>query len=233
MTNNSIIIIIIIILFAFYLIYSQNSQQKYIKSFNKEKEVNVQHNLEKENIQNNLEKNVQNNLEKSNNLEGKYIDNIKEQDLNSLYDPLIYPQMRLSREVIEKYKEYFNKHGTYPQFNQLTQGIVDNPILNGLLIKDIDENEPFIDNIPNSIPLFRIKSSKNSNRFFYYIVDQRYQSKLELKIPLDNVKINGVKYNNSDFYGLPELYDGDIIENIAIYPNSKFKIMLYRQYVFP
>ncbi len=83
------------------------------------------------------------------------------------------------------------------------QPLFDNPVLNGVLIKQVDENEPFSDNVPSSVPLFRVKSAKNTNRFFYYIVDQRYLSKLELKIPLDHIKVNGIRYNNADFYGLP------------------------------
>src|SRR4029078_11204206 len=150
----------------------------------------------------------------------------KKQDSYSMYDPLTYPQMRLPREVLDKYNEFYEKNGTYPPFGQATQPLFDNPILNGILIKQVDENEPFNDNIPSSIPLFRVKSAKNANRFFYYIIDQRYQSKLELKIPLDHIKLNGIRHNNADFYGLPEIYDGDIIENIPIYPIAKFKVTL-------
>ena len=162
-----------------------------------------------------------------------YSDPIKKQDLYGMYDPLTYPQLRLPRAVLEKYNEYNEKNGSYPPFGQGTQPLFDNPILNGILIKQVDENEPFYDNVPSSVPLFKVKSSKNTNRFFYYILDQRYLSKLELKIPLDHIKINGVRYNNADFYGLPELYDGDCIENIPIYPDSKFKVTLYKTYPFP
>jgi len=49
-------------------------------------------------------------------------------------------------------------------------------------------------------------------------------SKLELKIPLDHIKINDVKYNNANFYGLPEIFDGDIIEHIPIYPETKLNL---------
>lgn len=162
-----------------------------------------------------------------------YSDPIKKQDLYTMYDHLTYPQMRLPREILDKYREYYQQHGVYPAFNQSTKPLFDNAILNGYLVKVVDENEPFTDNVPSAIPLFRQKSEKNTNRFFYYIIDQRYQSRLELKIPLDNVKINGVRYENSDYYGLPELYEGDIINNISIYPSSKFKVMLYRQHHFP
>jgi len=134
---------------------------------------------------------------------------------------------------LEKYNEHYERTGAYPPFGQATQPLFDNPILNGVLIKEVDENEPFSDNVPSSVPLFRVKSAKNTNRYFYYIIDQRYLSKIELKIPLDHVKINGVRYNNADFYGLPEIYDGDCIEGIPIYPTSKFKVVLYKLYHFP
>ena len=163
-----------------------------------------------------------------------YSDSIKKQDLYSMYDPLTYPQMRLPREVLEKYNKYYEKNGSYPPFGQATQPMFDNPILNGVLIKQVDENEPFGDNVPSSVPLFRVKSAKNTNRFFYYILERgQNNSKFELKIPLDHVKINNIRYNNADFYGLPEIYDGDCIENIAVYPNAKFKCTLYKQYHFP
>lgn len=163
-----------------------------------------------------------------------YSDLIKKQDLYMMYDPLTYPQLRLSREVLEKYNEYYERNGMHPSFNQMTQpNLFDNPILNGILIKYNDENEPFSDNVPSSIPLFRVKSAKNTNRFFYYIIDNRHAGKIELKIPLDHIKVNGIRYNNADYYGIPELFDGDLIEHIPIYPDVKFKVILYKTYHFP
>lgn len=163
-----------------------------------------------------------------------YSDPIKKQDLYTMYDPLTYPQLRLPRDVLDKYNEYYDKNGVYPNFNQATQpGLFDNPILNGILIKQVDSHDPFTDNIPSTVPLFRVKSARNANRYFYYILDQRFFSKVELKIPLDYIKINGAKYNNADFYGLPELFDGDCIENISIYPGAKYNVTLYKTYHFP
>jgi len=163
-----------------------------------------------------------------------YSDSIKKQDLYTMYDPLTYPQLRLPREVLDSYNEYYERTGTYPPFNMATQPkLFDNPILNGLLYKICDDIEPFNDNIPSSVPLFRVKSVKNANRYFYYVVDQRYLSKIEMKIPLDNVKVNGKIYPNADFYGLPELFDDDIITNIPIYPEARFRVSLYKTYHFP
>lgn len=162
-----------------------------------------------------------------------YSDPIKKQDLYTMYDPLTYPQLRLPREILEKYNDYFEKNGSYPPFGQATQPLFDNPIMNGLLIKQTDENEPFNDNVPSSVPLFRVRSAKNTNRYFYYIIDQRYYGKIEPKIPLDHVKVNGIRYNNADFYGLPELFDGDCIEGIPTYPTARFKVLTYKQYHFP
>lgn len=237
---SSTIIILIVIGFAFFLVYSQNNQPKYIPLT-----PNQNNNHNNACPQCDYYKNAL--LASSNQApqspqitnvtidqdSDPYSDPIKKQDLYSMYDPLTYPQLRLPREVLEKYNEYHDKNGTYPPFNQATQPLFDNPILNGVLIKQVDEDEPFHDNVPSSIPLFKVKSAKNTNRFFYYIIDQRYQSKLELKIPLDHVKVNNIRHNNADFYGLPELYDGDIIEDIPVYPQSKFRLMLYKTYHFP
>ena len=163
----------------------------------------------------------------------EYVDSIKKMDEDKMYDHLSYPNLRLNRDVLEKYDDYREKTGKYPPFNELTQPIFDTPILNGLLIKHVEENEPFGDSIPSTIPLFKLKSVKNNNRYFYYILDQRYTSKLELKIPLVNVKINNVRFANSDFSGLPELYDGDIVENIPSFTGAKFKVFLYKTHHFP
>ena len=242
---SSTIIIIIVIAFAFYLIYSQNGQPKYMQGagqispfapqltqgpcppcqkcdYYKNALTNHPHPASPQVTTVNIDHDTD-----------PYSDPIKKQDLYSMQDPLTYPQLRLPREVLEKYNEYYERTGTHPPFGQATQPLFDNPILNGVLIKQVDENEPFNDNIPSSVPLFRVKSAKNTNRFFYYIVDQRYLSKIELKIPLDHIKVNSVRYNNADFYGLPELYDGDVIENIPIYPSAKFKVTLYKLYHFP
>jgi len=247
--NNSAIIIIIVVAFAFYLIYSQNNQQKYVTVPQQFKQPYTQQATQPAQPTSSCSKceHYKNQLSQQqlatpsssvtnvtiDHDTDPYSDPIKKQDLYSILDPLTYPQLRLPREVLDKYNEYHDKNGSYPPFGQATQPLFDNPILNGVLIKQVDENEPFSDNVPSAVPLFRVKSSKNTNRFFYYIVDQRYLSKLELKIPLDHIKINAVRYNNADFYGLPELYDGDIIENIPIYPTTRFKIQLYKQYHFP
>ncbi len=53
------------------------------------------------------------------------------------------------------------------------------------------------------------------------------------KILLEHIRLNDIRYNHADSYGLPEIYDGDIIENISIYPNAKFRVTLYKTYHFP
>jgi hypothetical protein len=245
---SSAIIILIVVAFAFYLIYSQTQQPHYPYGQGmlgsimglpqqaapaqqpqptcppcKRCEQQPMQPIQPPNV------NVMVNGE-----DDPYSDAIKKQDLYTMYDPLTYPQLRLPREVLDRYNEYYERTGTYPPFNQATQPyLFDNPILNGVLIKVVEENEPFTDNIPNSVPLFRVKSAKNANRYFYYVIDQRYFGKIEPKIPLDHVKVNGVRYNNADFYGIPELFDGDCIENIPIYPGAKFKVTLYKTYHFP
>lgn len=251
--SSSVIIIIIVLVFAFYLIYSQNSRSKYPSQISQfipqlscppcqKCELYKQQLADSstsnptpcdQHLHSHPHPHSKSSIINVNTNQDPYSDPIKKQDLYTMYDPLTYPQLRLPREILEKYNEYHEKNGSYPPFNQATQSMFDNPILNGILIKQSDDNEPFGDNIPTSVPLFRVKSAKNSNRYFYYIVDQRYQSKIELKIPLDHVKINGIRYDNADYYGLPELYEGDMIENIAIYPNTKFKILMYRTYHFP
>lgn len=249
--NNSAIIIIIVVAFAFYLVYSQNNQTKVIQMpqispfkppiiqsppppcQNCEKIKNqYQHQHPQPTTQLPLPQQHITNVTIDPNAD-PYSDSIKKQDIYSILDPLTYPQLRLPREVLEKYNDYYEKNGAYPPFGHETQPLFDNPILNGILIKQCDENEPFHDNIPTSVPLFRVKSAKNQGRYFYYIIEQRYLSKLELKIPLDHIKINNVRYNNADFYGLPEIYDGDVIDNISIYPGTKFKVTLYKTFHFP
>lgn len=161
-----------------------------------------------------------------------YSDQIKKQDAYHMYDPLSYPQLRLPRDVMQQYMRYYEENGVNPPFNIATQPhLFDNPIMNGYLVK-IPEAIP-IDDVPPAIPLFRVKNSKNANRYFYYIIDQRILSKIDIKIPLDDVSVNGVKYSNVENYGLPELFDNDIISDINIYPGRKFNVKLYKTYFFP
>lgn len=162
-----------------------------------------------------------------------YSDAIKKQDLYGMMDPLTYPQMRLSREVLEKYQQYYEEHGEYPNFAQFHKPMFDNPIHNGHLIKLTDPDDPFTDNVPMTVPLFRVKSMKNTNRFYYYIIDSRNNSKIDTKIPLEAVTVNGRKYTNGEFYGLPELYDDDVIENVIVFPGTKFKVFLYKNFSYP
>lgn len=240
LSTSNIIIIILVVLFALYLIYSQKRhplpQIQYIEKPCESCNLPYPNQISPTNQQM-ARPEIKNNIEDYKTIASPkptFADNIKRQDMYMMNDPLTYPQLRLPREVLKKYEDYHEKHGSYPPFNQSTRSdMFDTPILTGILIKQVDENDPFTDNIPNSVPIFKVKSVKNINRFFYYIIDQRYLSKIEPKIPLDHIKVNGIRFNNADFYGIPELYDGDIIENIPIYPNSKFKVVLYKTYHFP
>lgn len=239
MFNNSTIVIIIVIAFAFYLIYSHNNQQKIIHMQAPQKPQTFQSPCppckkcehDKHHPQIPQPPPITNVTVDTDN--DAYSDPIKKQDTYTMYDPLTYPQYRLPRDVLQKYNEYYERNGAYPPFGQATQPLFDNPTLNGYLIKECEENEPFNDNVPGTVPLFRVASSKNTNRYFYYILDQRYFSKVELKIPLDHVKLNGIRHNNAEFYGLPEIFDGDIIEHIPIYPLTRFRVVLYKTYSFP
>lgn len=232
----SIIVIVVVILFAFYLIYSQNHQNNksvvYVNKNNEPADNTVQSQTVKD-------KQIYDSIIPSQPIiidtgnDDPYADPIKKLDLHTMYDPLTYPQLRLPREVLEKYHDYYARTGSYPPFGESTRPIFDNPILNGYLVKELDVTDPLSENTPTSVPLFRVKNPKNTNRFHYYIIEQKYTSKIELKIPLDNVKINNIRYNNADSYGLPELYDGDIIENISIYPTTKFKVFLYKSNHYP
>ena len=235
--TTSIIIIVIIIRLGIYLIYSHNKSNKIIitNPDNRNNNNNLHEyyqELQKQREEQILEA-LSTHRSESPIVSDKYVDPIKQNDMESLYDVLSYPQLRLPRDVLKKYEEYYEKNGNYPGIGKMTQPIFDNPVLNGVLIKQTDDREIFNEQTPITVPLFKLKSAKNVNRFFYYIIDQRYLSKLELKIPLDNIKINGIRYSNSDFYGLPELYDDDIIENIPIFPGSAFKVLLYKTHHFP
>ena len=231
--NSSSWIILIVIIFAAYLIYNQNMPQVVMpppiqpqRSELKIPQQTVQAPMPPQPQPVNVNINAPD--------DDPYSDPIKRQDLYTMYDPLTYPQLRIPRDVLEKYNEYFNKYGVYPPFGEATQPFLfDNPIMVGVLIKKMDENEAFADNIPTSVPLFRVRSSKNANRYFYYIIDQRYYSRVEQKIPFDHVRVNGRVYPNADFYGIPELFDDDIIENISIFPFAKFRVNLYKTYHFP
>lgn len=254
MTNTSIIIAVIVIGLVLYLIYSHNNTpKKWLSQLAKERkpdrcvdcdrhrkrqqeQYSDRDYTESSHIPERHATRVDNKpfFSKYGAYDGDgYSDPIKRMDKSAMYDPLSYPQLRLPREVLEKYEEYYKENGSYPPFYESTRPLFDTPILNGILIKEVDDNEPFGDNIPSTIPLFKIKSAKNVNRFYYYVLDQRHHSKLELKIPLDNVKINGVRYTNTDFYGLPEIYDNDIIENISVFPGTRFKVFLYKTHHFP
>lgn len=157
-------------------------------------------------------------------------DPIKDADLKTLYDPLTYPHQRLPREIMMQYEEYYKKTGQKVPFHESTRKLLDTPTLNGLLIRKLPEGETCCYDIPSAVPLFRVRSLQNHNRFFYYIIDLRYPSKIEIKVPLDNIKINGCYYDNADIYGVPELFDNDEIECISIYPNILFRVSLYKPY---
>lgn len=226
--QNNALIMIVVLGVAIYLIYSQN--KKINPEYHQRQPVRYQQPQRQPQI---IQPPVTNITVKTDGDE--YSDSIKRQDLYSMYDPLTYPQLRLSREVLEKYDEYYKRTGSYPPFNMATQpNLFDNPTLNGYLQKIRDGSDIFTDsNIPDTIPLFRIRSIKSSNRFFYYTMEQRYFSKLEMKIPIQKARINGNVYSNGDDYGIPELFDDDIIEDIPVYPGTRFKVVLYKNYHFP
>lgn len=240
LSTTSIVVIGIVVVIAVYLIYSYNNSNKNKILFtnnNKNNETNLlekMSEMQKHRDEQLMEAILSSRAPSLQSGQGdQFMDPIKRQDVETSHDYFSYPQLRLPREVLKKYDEYYEKNGTYPDIGQMTQPIFDSPILNGMLIKELDETDVFDNNAPMTIPLFRVKSVKNANRFFYYTIDQRYQGQLQLKVPLDKIKVNGKRYDNSDFYGIPELYDGDIIENIPIFQNSVFKVYLYKTHHFP
>ena len=225
--DNSVITIVMVTILVAYLLYNQQNNQMQINNYPQTRQQRQQPHREQQ-FQQQQPTHITIDSPRD-----PYSDPIKSQDMYSMYDPLSYPQQRLPRDVLEKYNSYYDQTGSYPPFNQATQPLFDNPILNGILIKHCDSEDPFHDQNPTTVPLFRVKSAKNTNRFFYYIVDQRYVGKMDLKVPLDFVKINDVSFSNSDFYGLPEIFDGDFITEIPIYPGSTYKVMLYKTFHFP
>jgi len=197
-----------------------------------------------------------------------FTDYIKKTDNYGMYDVLTYPQQRMSREVIELYKQYYEKNGTYPPFNMASRGyLFDNPIPVGYLHRDDRgggcgdgycgregydgndrggrdrsrdseggrfNNEGMINQeAPYTLPIFRVKSAKNNNRYFYYTIDQKYYGKYQTKIPFQNVLLNGVPFKNADEHGIPEIFDHDRVEIMNIYPGIPYKATIYKQNHFP
>lgn len=161
-----------------------------------------------------------------------YSDPIKRQDLYHLYDPLTYPQTRLPRDILHRYQQYYREHGIYPPFNYATQPeLFDNPIMVGYLYRDAETDTT--DDVPNALPLFRVKSTKSATRYHYYTIDQRYGTKVDVKIPFDNVIVNGRKFDNADYYGIEELWDDDTVEGLNVFPNTKFRVKINKTYHFP
>jgi hypothetical protein len=197
--------------------------------------------------------------------EDPFADSIKRTDLYTIYDPLTFPQQRMSREVLDMYKAYYEKNGSYPPFNLATQGyLFDNPIQVGYLVRtdnnrgndDFDgspnrrgrsgspdcdgergtcrnDNNVVFQEAPYTIPLFRVKSAKNTNRYYYYTIDQKYFGKFQTKIPFVKVVLNGKFYNNADEYGIDEVFDHDTMEIKNIYPGIIYRATIYRQNHFP
>lgn len=262
--SNANIMIIVVVIFAFYLIYSQNNQPKYLAPapihnmahFDPALTVNNDEARNKNNDYRVHKKSLYATSTPSTppcpppaaaapvaapvaepqaeERADPYSDPIKRQDLYGMSDPLTFPQMRLSREILEKYQKYQQEHGNRAPFGIMTRPMFDNPQLNGFLMRQQDENEPFPDaNIPPFLPLFRMKSVKSSNRFFYYVIDPRFSGKIEYKFSLNNVKVNGVRQYGAESYGLAELFEEDIVENVVPYTGAKFKVTLYPTHHFP
>lgn len=190
-----------------------------------------------------------------------YADYIKKTDLYTMYDPLTYPQMRMDRHVLDLYKQYYEKNGTYPPFNLASRGyLFDNPILVGYLRRVGDggqggcgtglcnfdghrgrergpngPNDEGLVNLeaPYTMPIFMVKSAKNNNRYFYYTIDQKYYGNFQTKIPFENVILNGQHYRNAEEYGIPEIFNHDTLEINNIYPGVPYRATIYKQNHFP
>ena len=65
------------------------------------------------------------------------------------------------------------------------------------------------------------------------MIDQRQKGDIPVKIMFNNVIVNGRVYHNADEYGIDELFDGDIVQGIRIYPEFKFRANIYRTPIFP
>lgn len=219
MNSTQMIIIAFFAIVIAYLIYNENSQKKVERVIVPvPQRVPDSHN----------ERKIQVDVGSSD----PYSDPIKRQDLYHLYDPLTYPQTRLPRDILHRYQQYYREHGVYPPFNYATQPeLFDNPIMVGYLYRDAETETT--DNVPNALPLFRVKSAKSATRYHYYTIDQRYGTKVDVKIPFDNVIVNGRKFDNAEYYGIEELWDDDVVEGINVFPNTKFRVKINKTYHFP
>lgn len=151
----------------------------------------------------------------------KYIPyNFKKEDDNILNNPLQYPYTRLPNRIIDQYK----RSGFYESgaFGNATNYFGDSEKIVGNLIAEPNSNI-------SALPLFEKASGLHRDRYFYYTIDTRLSNNYKIKIPMNNLIINGKIRKNIIDNGIDEIMDGDEIEILDhnFPPGTIFTAKLY------
>lgn len=154
---------------------------------------------------------------------GGYVDPVTREDEKQVHDDLTYPYTRLPRYIIDQNKMTgFYESGAFGSASNYfddTEKIVGNIIL-----------DPTVQgqNLP-AFPIYEKPSATNRDRYFYYIIDTRLQNNHKIKVPLDNIVVNGRTINNAVDNGIDQLMTDDSLEilNFNFAPGTLFRAKLY------
>ncbi len=209
--DSKIFIIIILIICGIVLFIYNNTKSK-----------NVDFELETKLLQKQMELNPGLTKHKTINInkfsDGFFKDKITREDNEQINNPLKYPYTRLPRYILDQYKDSgFYESGA---FGSASNYFDDSEKIVGNLI--VDANYP-------SFPLFEKPSATNRERYFYYTIDTRLTNDYKIKIPLNNIKVNGRQRNNVVENGIEQLNNDDSIEifDYNFPPNTVFSVKLY------
>lgn len=201
--NSSIIIIVVVALFAFYLIYSQNARMKNNNSCNCP-------------ITNHSPNLMDPTLSMASNDSSYPLSTI---------EPVIGNENLLNYRTYSSHVSATNNTNQSPYLPvQTTSNHLPDLILHGVLIT---QNNTPNETVSHTLPLFKTKLPDQNNSHTYYVIDKENSA---THVILNHLKINNVPYDSQIDRHLPVIRNNDMIEDIPDYPNTKFKVMLYKTY---
>lgn len=150
-------------------------------------------------------------------------DQVTYEDERQVNDPLTYPYTRLPRYIIDQNKSSgFYESGAFGSASNYFDD--SEKIIGNLILDPTNQTLEY-----PAFPIYEKPSATNRDKYFYYIIDTRLQNNYKIKVPMNNITVNGrVRYNVIE-NGIDQLNNDDvvIINDFNFPPNTEFIVKLY------
>ena len=143
----------------------------------------------------------------------------------NVFEPVTYDWLTQNPKISQSFLKYYcSNYLKSPYYLEAPD-----PSTRNLMVGYLKPRTHISFHEPHILQLFQRQSEKHYDKFYYYtIIRKNHQAHV---IPITNIYINGIHYNNIS--GINELFDGDIIQGIKGLGDIMFKFVRTASLVIP